>query len=210
MLILGLTGSLATGKSTVARMFAKLGAKVIDADQLTHALLSPSGASFKPVIKYFGKNIMKGGKIDREKLGQIVFDNDRKLKKLCQIIHPAVIQEIKRRLAAFYKKKSDSIVIIDAPLLIEAGLDESVDYVVVVQASLALQLKRAVNRLNLSRAEALKRIRAQMPIQEKIQRADIIIDNRTTTTETQKQVKKVWEKLSKKNRSNKIRRMKKK
>ena len=198
MLILGLTGSLGTGKTTVAKMFFDLGAKVMDADAIAHRLMRRGGAAFKPIVRHFGEKILKAGEIDRRKLAEIVFNDVRQLDKLCRIIHPLVAKEIKDTIANFKRRQAKQTIVLDVPLLIEAGFNEWVDYVVVVKANRKMQLDRAVRRMGLTRAEAVKRLNVQMPILEKIRCADIIIDNRGNLTETKKQVRKIWQKIQRK------------
>ncbi|HLF18046.1 MAG TPA: dephospho-CoA kinase [Candidatus Omnitrophota bacterium] len=193
MLIIGLTGSLATGKSSVAGIFRRKGAKVIDADRLAHRLLEPRGACYASVIRVFGKDILKGKRIDRKKLAGAVFNSKRKLKQLEAIVHPRVGQLIKEELKRY--KNRAKIVVLEVPLLFEAGLDRLADCVVVVKANQAIQLRRATRKLGISRAEALRRIKAQMPLRTKIRLADFIIDNNGTKNQTEKQVNALWQKL---------------
>ena len=194
MLILGLTGSLATGKSTVAGMFAKRGAYVLDADKIAHALLAPGGRCFPRIVRDFGKEILVQGKVDRKKLSDIVFRDPRRLKELTRILHPEVIREIKRTIAREGRKKKDKILVIDAPLLLEAGIHPFTDILIVVKANRQKQLAR-VKRKRVSNAEALRRIKTQMPINVKIKMADIVIDNRGHLNQTRKQVEEIWRRL---------------
>jgi len=198
MLILGLTGSLGTGKTTVAKMFFDLGAKVMDADAIAHRLMRRGGTAFKPIVRYFGKKILEAGEIDRKKLAEIVFNDAQQLDKLGRVIHPLVAKEMKDMIANLKRGKAKQTIVLDVPLLIEASFNEWVDYVVVVKANRKMQLDRAVQSMGLTRAEAVKRLHVQMPILEKIRRADIIIDNRGNLTETKKQVRKIWQKLQRK------------
>ena len=196
MLIVGITGSLSTGKSTASSLFARKGAKVLDADRIAHKLMEPRKACFRKVVKAFGPSILKGGHIDRQKIAKVVFEDKRKLRALEQIIHPAVAQEIKREIRRYQKSKQRGVLIIEVPLLFEAGLDRLMDVVVVVKASRTQQIARARERSGISQQEALRRIKAQMPLNQKIQRADIIIDNGGSPFKTKKQVDRIWLKLS--------------
>ena len=196
MLVVGLTGSLATGKSTVAGMFAALGAKVIDSDKIVHGLLNRGGDCYKPLVKTFGPRVIGKNGIDRNKLAGIVFHDKRQLKRLERIIHPKVRAAIQKEMASCEKKGFHGIVIIEVPLLFESGFNRWMDTSVVVASGRARQLKRAVGRLKLTRTQALRRIGAQMPLRDKIRLADIIIDNNGTRKETQKQVKTIWQKLT--------------
>ncbi|MBI5150601.1 MAG: dephospho-CoA kinase [Candidatus Omnitrophica bacterium] len=196
MLVVGLTGSLATGKSTVTAMFAALGAKVIDSDRVAHGLLKESGGCYKQVVKTFGPRVIGPNGIDRNKLAGIVFHDRRQLKRLEKIIHPKVRAAIKTKLAAFKKSGFHGIVVIEVPLLFESGFNQWMDTSIVVASGRARQLERAVGRLKLTRTQALRRIDAQLPLRDKIRLADIIIDNNGTRKETGKQVKIIWQKLT--------------
>lgn len=199
MLVIGLTGSLGTGKTTVARMFLKLGARVIGADAIVHQLMRPKGKAFRPIVRRFGQEVLTANAIDRKKLSQIVFNDAKQLDKLCRIIHPLVAQQIKNTIHQLQDGPAKPMVVIDVPLLIEAGFNRWVDYVIVVKTSRRLQIERVIRRQDLSRAEAVKRIKAQVPLQEKIRLADMIIDNGGTLTQTQKQVKVIWQRLLREN-----------
>lgn len=200
MLVVGVTGSLGTGKSTVAGMFARRGAKVISADAIAHALLRPEGGCSREVLKAFGPGILADRQIDRRKLADIVFKDREALKVLTEIIHPKVRREIQKEIAHLKKTAPRSIVVVDVPLLFEAGLNRQMDVTITVKAGRENQLKRSTKGLGISKAEALRRMKAQMPLRKKIRLADIIIDNNATTTETQKQVKAIWQKLLQKKR----------
>ena len=197
MVIVGLTGSLATGKSTVATMFRELGAKVVDADKITHHLIRPGKNCFKQVVRYFGNAILVKGHIDRKKLAKIVFSNGFALKKLEAIIHPKVICEIKKEIAVAKRLQRRKIIVIDAPLLIEAGLHSLVDVLIVVKANLGQQITRVILRKGITREGALHRIKSQMPLRQKTQLADIIIANTGDLHSTRKQVQTIWFKLLK-------------
>ncbi len=193
MLVVGLTGGFATGKSTVAAMFARLGAKVIDTDKIVHKEMRRGGRCYAPIIRAFGRQVAGKDGIDRKKLGEIVFADRRKLKRLERIVHPKVRSGINEELK---KYRGREIAVIEVPLLFEAGFDRYVDTTIVVTASRRSQVERSRRSLKLTRTEALRRINAQMPLRDKIRRADIIIDNRTTKTQTHKQVKAIWQKLT--------------
>jgi dephospho-CoA kinase len=193
MLIVGITGSLGTGKSTVAAMFARLGAEVIDTDRIVHEQLRKDGACYHSVLRVFGSSVTGPQGIDRAKLAGLVFNNPSRLKKLVGIIHPKVYIQIKKEVAAF--KKNTKVVVVEVPLLFESGFDSYVDMVIVVKAKKKDQLARAKGHLGMTRADALRRIRAQMPLRDKIRWADIIIDNSKTITQTRKQVETIWQRL---------------
>ena len=183
-IILGLTGSFGSGKSTVAGIFRSHGARLIDADCLAHRCLEAGSPAYKKIIKIFGT-------ADREKLGKIVFSDKKLLKKLNAIIHPQVIREINLML----KKYKSGIIVLDAPLLLEAGLKKMVDKVIVVKIKRAPQLKRLRSKLGLTNLEILKRLNLQMPQERKSRLADFLIDNSGTIGRTIKQVQELRRKL---------------
>lgn len=197
MQILGLTGSVGTGKSTVAGFLKQRGAKIFDADEISHQLLAPGGRCAKRVLKEFGKGILTNGAIDRRKLAAVVFHNAKKLKNLCAIIHPQVTQEIKKHISILKKEETYHVCVIDAPLLMEAGLNRLSDLLIVVKASRENQIKRTMKRMTVQRKEVLARIKAQMPLKDKLNMADIVIDNNGGLKQTQKQVKDIWQKILK-------------
>lgn len=197
-LIIGLTGGIVSGKSTVARMFKDLGAKIVDADKLGHQVILPQGAAWKRIIKTFGKDILqKDQTINREKLGKIVFANQDLLKKLNKITHPEIIKLIKKEisLAKDNSKEEKKILIIDAALIYETKIDRLMDKIIVVYLDEEEQLKRLIKRNNLSEKEALQKIKSQIPLKEKIEIADYAIDNSNSLDKTREQVEKIWENL---------------
>ena len=196
MLVVGITGGLSTGKSTVAAMLARLGAKVINADKIVHEQLRRTGGCYAPILRAFGGKIADKNGIDRKKLAALVFNDRRKLKRLETIVHPKVLAEITKRVKGYKKEASRGIVVIEVPLLFESGFDRYVDTTIAVTTRRNTQISRSRKSLNITRTEALRRIHAQMPLRDKIRRADIIIDNSTTKTQTHKQVKAIWQKLT--------------
>ena len=187
-MIIGITGSFGSGKTTVAKMFAKLGAYAIDADKVYHSLIRPEKNCYKKIVKYFGKDILtKSGQIDRKKLGNIVFKDKSKLKILNSITHDEVIKGIKRIV-----KTKKGKVIIEAPLLIESGFYKEVDKVILVANKEEEQVKRIKEARGLSSKKILKRIRMQMPFKKKLALADFIIDNSGSKRDTLIQVKEIW------------------
>jgi dephospho-CoA kinase len=183
-IILGVTGSFGSGKSTVAGIFKSFGAKIIDADKLAHKSIGPGNPAYKKIIKAFGKDILRKNKIiERRKLAAIVFNNKKLLKKLNNIIHPEVIRTIKSQI----KNSHSKIIVLDVPLLIEAGLRELVDKIIVVKITRIEQIKRIQKKTTLSKTDILKRIKYQIPLRAKARLADFIIDNSGTIGETKKQ-----------------------
>jgi dephospho-CoA kinase len=197
-LIIGLTGGIVSGKSTVARMFKDLGAKIVDADKLGHKVILPQGAAWKRIIKIFGKDILqKDQTINREKLGKIVFANQNLLKKLNKITHPEIIKLIKKEisLAKDNSKKEKKTLIIDAALIYETKIDRLMDKIIVVYLDEEEQLKRLIKRNNLFGKEALQKIKSQIPLKEKIEIADYVIDNSNSLDKTKEQVETIWQEI---------------
>lgn len=193
MFVIGLTGSLKTGKTTVSRMFARLGAQVVDADKIAHTCMNRGQTGYSKIVKLFGIKILRGKDIDRPKLARIVFKDKRQLKKLEAIIHPFVVREMKHKV--FHQRKKSGVIVLDVPLLFESGLDRLTDLTLVVRASQPVQITRAIKQLRISKGEALRRIKAQMPLREKIKWADCVIDNSRHLNETKRKVNAIWQKV---------------
>ncbi len=198
MSIIGVTGSFGSGKSLVAHFFKQKGATVIDADQIAHDLMEPQAACFLPVVRIFGQGILHQGQIDRKKIADIVFHEPMMLKKLCDVIHPNVAQMIKKEIRAHDKRKKSSVLVLDVPLLIEAGMQNLCDIVIVVTCDIQKQIIRLKQRSGLTQDEITRRIKAQMPIEQKTAFAHFVIDNNGTINQTQKQVEEAWIKIQKK------------
>lgn len=188
--IIGITGSLATGKTAVTNLFAEKGAKKVDADEIAHEILREDKGVVKEVIELFGEKILTDGKIDRRKLAKEVFFNREKLKRYCLIVHPAIIWRIKEEV----ERSSDWVIALDAPLLIEAEMNNYVDIVVVVTADEKTQIERAKSR-GISEKEAKSIIANQMPLSEKVKFADYIIENSGSLEALKKGVDEVWQNL---------------
>ncbi len=187
---IGLTGNIATGKSTVGRMLAELGVEVIDADQLTHIVLAPDGAAYSVVVAAFGVDILApDGTIDRGKLGGIVFSDAEALTQLERLVHPPVVAEVRRRIAA----STAPIVVVEAIKLLESGVADDYDAIWVTTCPETAQVKRLMKSRRLTRAEALRRIHAQPPQAEKLARADVVIDTSGSLDETRAQAIAAWE-----------------
>lgn len=194
-IVVGLTGSLSTGKSTVASMLEEKGAKRLDADAIVHRIMRPRGACFEAVVDAFGEDILNRGAIDRRKLGTLVFKDFKKLDKLVGIIHPVVKKELREKVQGYKKRFKRAVIVIDVPLLFESGLYRDVDVTLVVKTTRTVQLARATGNFGLTTAEARRRIQAQWPLTKKIRMADIIIDNSGTREQTKKEVERIWQKL---------------
>ena len=183
--LIGLTGNIATGKSTVAKLLQELGATVIDADALVHELQRKGTPTFEAIVAAFGSGILdRAGEIDRKALGSIVFADPEKLRRLESIVHPAVLIESARRIM----EAPTPIVVYEAIKLIEAGRAEMCDALWVVTARSDVQLQRLMRDRHMSEAEARQRIEAQPPQSEKIKRATVVIDNSGKREETRLQV----------------------
>jgi dephospho-CoA kinase len=177
-------------------MFVRRGAHLIDFDQLAHEVQKPERAAWEKVVQYFGEEIMLPDKyIDRNKLGKIVFANPEKLAILNQIVHPYVFLEWHDYLEKIGNKEKNAIIIAAVPLLFEIQRQDLFDVNILVIISPEEQLKRLVERSGLEREDAQKRILSQMPIEQKVSLADIVIDNQGSLSETQFKVEKVWQKL---------------
>lgn len=183
--LIGLTGNIGTGKSTVARMLADLGADVLDADALVHALQRKGAPAYDAIVSAFGADFLQpDGEIDRRKLGEIVFADQARLRELEAILHPAVLVESQRRIA----ETTADIVVYEAIKLIEAGRHTMCDAVWVVAAPREVQIARLMRDRNMSEAEASRRIDAQPPPEEKLKYATVVIDNGGSIEATRSQV----------------------
>jgi len=188
--IIGLTGNIACGKSTVAAILADLGAEVIDADSLVHRLMEPRTDTWHAIVRRFGQEILRpDGTIDRAKLGEIVFRDPAALADLEAILHPAARKLAEERIAA----SSRQVVVLEAIKLVEAGWHHQVDAVWVVTCRREQQIERLERTRGLSRAEAELRIDAQPSVSEKLKYATVVIDNSGTLEETRRQVKEAWQ-----------------
>ena len=196
MLRVGLTGSIAVGKSFVAGVLAELGCHVLDADAIAREVVSPNSAALKDVVKKFGPEILQtDGTLDRSKLGALVFANAGKRELLNSILHPYIIAKQDERLREWEAKDPDGIGIVDAALMIESGGYKRFDKLIVVHCRPEVQLDRLMSRNNLSRDEAQRRITAQMPQEEKKKVADYLIDTSDGFESTRKRTEEVYAEL---------------
>jgi dephospho-CoA kinase len=201
MKVIGLTGGIGSGKSTVSQFLAELGATVIDVDKLWHQALEADSELRQEIVAAFGTEILAPGReIDRKKLGQIVFGNPEALARLNNIMHPWVYRTVRARLGE-YRRRGVGVVALELPLLVEVplslkagqpSLSDEVDEVWVTVAPEAVVLKRLKERGGISEAEALARIRSQLPSGEKIKRADVVIDTDCRLEELEAKVKELW------------------
>jgi len=196
MKVIGLTGSIGSGKSTVSQFLAELGAVIIDADKIGHEAYKPDTEAWREVVAAFGRQILTpGGDIDRKKLGEIVFSNAEALARLNQIMHPRMYDMVKAQLEEYQRQEAD-VVVLEAPLLIEAGWASLVDEVWVTVASESTVLRRLKEQFGLSRQEALARIRSQLSSEERVKHADVVIDNDGNLDELRARVDKLWQGLT--------------
>ncbi len=192
MTIIGLTGGFGTGKSFVASVFKALGAEVIDADRLAANALKKEKRAYKRIVAAFGEDILNArGDIDRRLLGKKVFSDPKKVATINRIVHPEVIRDIKEAV----RRSRKGTVVIDAPLLVEAGLAGYVDTLVVVKASRKNQIKRCTKKFGITPGDVLRRIRSQIPLKMKMRLADFVIDNNGTKSRTKKEAIKIWRQI---------------
>ena len=198
MLNVGLTGGIACGKSTVARMFVERGAHLIDFDRLAHHVQEKGKPAWQSVVDRFGDGILANdGAIDRVKLGKVVFGDHNRLAELNKIVHPFVYGEWEARLQKIERKEAHAIVLADIPLLFEGKKQHLFDVTVLVVIEPEEQIRRLIRRNKITREEAKKRLRSQMPIDKKKALADIVIDNGGAVSATEKIVDATWHQLLK-------------
>lgn len=196
MLNVGLTGGIACGKSTVSEMFVSLGAYLMDFDKLAHEVQEPGKPAWHEIISYFGRDILEPDqKINRNKMAAIVFNHPEKLKALNEIVHRPALKEWHVRLEKIKAGDPRAIVLSETPLLFEGKLQRLFDLTILVMIPSEEQINRLIMRNDVSREEARLRLACQMPINDKISLADIVIDNQGTMGETEKKVKEVWQEL---------------
>ncbi|WP_081413177.1 dephospho-CoA kinase [Aneurinibacillus terranovensis] len=194
-MIIGLTGGIACGKSTVSRMLAEREARIIDADIIAREVVRPGEEAWSLIAEHFGQSILlPNQEIDRARLGKLVFSDEKARLILNGIVHPAVRKRM-RELTAHAVAEGIPLIVLDIPLLYESGLEYMVEAVVVVYCTPEQQLKRLMKRNGLSREEALRRIASQIPVEEKKKRASYVIDNSGTLEETERQVNKLIQRL---------------
>lgn len=186
--VIGITGSIATGKSTVSNMIKELGYTVVDADIAARVVVEPGEEAYEKIVQAFGEEILQpNGKLDRKKLGNIVFNNEDKRLLLNSIVHPAVRKWMNDQKEEAFAR-GEKMVFLDIPLLYESKLTHMTDKVIVVYVDQKTQLRRLMERNELTEEEALARINSQMSIEEKKKLADAVIDNRGPLEETQRQL----------------------
>ncbi|KGP71723.1 dephospho-CoA kinase [Pontibacillus yanchengensis] len=186
--VIGLTGSIASGKSTVSLMFDEFNIPVVDADKLSRKVVEPGKKAYNQIIEEFGHDILRDDQtIDRKALGTIVFNDEEKRKKLNSFVHPAVREEMVQQ-RDFYVTEGYKAVVLDIPLLFESDLAHYVDKVVVVYVDEDTQLKRLMERDKSTKEDALSRINSQMPVSQKAKKADEVVDNSGSKHDSYKQL----------------------
>ncbi|MFH1860912.1 MAG: dephospho-CoA kinase [bacterium] len=191
-MIIGLTGSIGTGKTTAANIFKELGAVIIDADKIAREIVEPQMPAWQQIIDAFGdKALNPDSTINRHYLGELIFNDRLSRERLNQITHPLIREEIDKQI----QEQNGKIIIIDAPLLIEAGVEKIVDKIIVVVTSRDTQIKRLKMRNLLSDLQIEARLNSQLSLEDKIEKADYIVDNDGSIFDTTRQIRKIWEEL---------------
>jgi dephospho-CoA kinase len=192
----GLTGGIASGKSTVAGKLHDLGARIIDADRIGHEMLRPTGPANAEIVREFGSGILDArGEIDRQRLGRIVFSDTAKLGLLNRIVHPRIIARVEELAAQYHAEDPGSVIVVDAALIFEAGIGGRFAKVIVAWCRPEQQIERLMAKTRISRQEAEQRLAVQMPVEEKRRRADYVIDCSGSLEETRQQVGQVYREL---------------
>lgn len=196
MITVGLTGGIATGKSTVAKILKQAGARVIDADCIAREVVKPGHPAWQEIVEHFGKRVLlPAGEIDRKVLGDIIFNDADQKTALNRIVHPRVFEAMGAKIDHIAETAPGCVVILDIPLLFETGRHRDLAEIIVVYVPESIQLARLVARDGLSRRNALARIRSQMPIEEKKKHASLIIDNSGYRDDTRRQTLEIYRRL---------------
>jgi dephospho-CoA kinase len=198
MLIVGLTGGVASGKTAVAQVLKEEGAYIIDADQIARELVQPHTPAWNELVRAFGQEILQqDGTIHRKRLAEKVFAEPEQRRLLDQILHPRIKEQMDRRTKAIGEKDPEAIVVIDAPLLVELGEHREMDKLIVVTTTQTQQVERLKDRDGTGLEEALRIISSQMPMKEKLKFADYVIQNEGSLEETKKRAKEIFKDLKK-------------
>ncbi len=196
MIVVGLTGGIASGKSTVAGFLLEAGARIVDADRIAKAVVTPGTPVHAEIAAVFGQTILlPDGHLDRKRLGGIIFTDPVQQAALNAIVHPRVIEGMEAEIDRIAAESPDAVVVLDVPLLFESGMHRDLAEVIVVYVPEALQLERLVARDGISATDAMARIRSQMPIEEKRRRATIVIDNSGTENATRQLASALFDRL---------------
>jgi dephospho-CoA kinase len=205
LVIAGLTGGIASGKSTVSAFLENAGAVIVDADKIARKVVRKNRPAWREIVRAFGQSILlPDGEINRILLGEIVFNDPAQKQVLNRIVHPGVFAETATRLSEIEKNQPGAVVILDVPLLIESGMDTGLSDIIVVYVPESVQIQRLITRDAMTQEQALARIRSQMPIEEKKKRATIVIDNSGSLENTRIVSLRIYHKLCDKNISTRI------
>jgi len=195
MLVVGLTGGMASGKSIVSKILKEIGLPIIDADLIAREIVRPNEAGYREIVDHFGQGLLNPDQtINRRKLAKIIFSDPEERERLNSILHPRIVKEIKIRIEDF-KERGERMLIIDAALLIEAGELSLVDKLIVVTVSPKIQVRRLAQRDHLTEKEAREHIATQMPLSEKMKLADYVVNNSGPVRKTIKRVKEIYNQL---------------
>ncbi|MFM7013686.1 MAG: dephospho-CoA kinase [Actinomycetota bacterium] len=190
--LIALTGGIAAGKSTVAKLFSEHGAETIDADEVAREVVKPGTLGLDQITKEFSTAVLdRYGNLDRAKLAELVFSDSKKRMRLESILHPL----IRERTQELFRKSDKRIVIYSVPLLVESGVNHDFDFVITVEAGKANQLKRLLEQRGMSESEAISRIDAQATEEQRRKRADWVIDSSGSLSEVREQVSELWKKI---------------
>jgi len=183
--IIGLTGGIASGKSTVSQKLAELGAIIVDGDKIAHEVMQPDLPAYAEIVEHFGNEILNPDRtIDRNRLGAIVFSDPVQMRALNRIVRPWIYKAIDKEIETRRLAHPNAVLVLDIPLLFEAGLDKICDQIWVVWVDRETQISRLMARNSITQEEAIQRIESQMPLDEKARRADIVIDNNGSMEDT--------------------------
>jgi len=197
MQIIGLTGGIASGKSTVGKMFESLGAVIVDTDRIAHQVVGRGSRTWQNIVDRFGSDILQpNGEIDRKKLAALIFNDPAQRAALDAIVHPAVFARMNQQIEQLQTAGVCQLALLDIPLLFETGMQATIKPIIVVYVPMTLQLQRLMMRDGISRLEALARIRSQWPLARKKEQADYIIDNSRDPDHTQMQVQALYRQLA--------------
>lgn len=195
MIVIGVAGGIASGKSTVAQVYGKLGARVLDADTIGHELLRTDRLRDR-ISEVFGEGVLTPeGDVDRRALGRLVFSDENARHKLNRLVRPAIRGEIRQQIALMHKERQDGIVVVDAPLLVDTGPTDLADRVILVTAPASTRKERIIHRNKLSELEAEQRITAQVPDTKQARWADYILENNGTRDELIEKAKALWKRI---------------
>ena len=196
MQLIGLTGGIATGKSTVSAMLKKAGAIIIDADRIARDVVKKGLPAYREIVAQFGTEVLlPDGEINRNMLGDIIFNDHQKKQLLNSIVHPYVNEEVNRQIIQIQKTHPNAVIVLDIPLLIEAGMHEDLSEIIVVYTPQDIQIQRLMQRDRISEADALARVQSQMSIEEKKQQATLVIDNSGTIENTRRLTLDIFKRL---------------